>query len=160
MSWWIMPVEWWSCIGKSLHLQPAQQACLFSTFIDSVTYFQAGYSSPQDPLQDARTDKSTARLPGNYKVTVIINYSASYFISSFDNLLIIDPLQKPKKYQSTFFSPSNEPSIDKEKNIFCNFWMLGIQIWRKKCINYNYLKLRKNSIDQIFNPHAFFSSFW
>ena len=29
---WILPIGtictiWWSCIGKSLHLQPAQQAC-------------------------------------------------------------------------------------------------------------------------------------
>ena len=43
-----------------------------------------------------------------------------------------------------------------KKHFFVNSDILGIPIWRKKRVNYKKFKLRQDSINQLFNPNAFF----
>ena len=43
-----------------------------------------------------------------------------------------------------------------KNHFFVNSEILGLQIWRKKNpVNYDKLELWQNSVNQIFNPHAF-----
>ena len=55
----------------------------------------ADLQSSDGRLQDAMTDEPAPRLPGNHQVPVIINHSASYIITSFNDPLLRDPLNNP-----------------------------------------------------------------
>ena len=59
---------------------------------------------------------------------------------------------------TTYLSDPEEARQTWKNHLIVNSETLGLQIWRKK-VNYDKLKIVTNSINQIFNPNAFFLPF-
>ena len=75
--------------------------------------------------QDAMTDEPAPRLPGNHQVPVIINHSASYIITSFNNPLLRVPVNNP-----TDNHQSNEEHTQSELSLIPALTLLDF--WKVK----------------------------
>ena len=60
---------------------------------------------------------------------------------------------------TTYLADPEEARPTWKNHLIVNSETLGLQIWRKK-VNYDNFKIVTNSINQMFNPNAFFSLLW